>query len=176
MYIMKEKTNFLNQLNEHQKAAVLNVEGPSLVVAGAGSGKTKVLTSKLAYLVDQKKAWPNQILCVTFTNKAAKEMRDRVIKMLGSKLSSMPWLGTFHSISVRFLRRHAEALGLKSNFTILDTEDQKKLIKNICKGENIDAKKLSPQLIISMIDKWKNRGLLPEEVKLNNKLNKPTLL
>ena len=118
---MKEKTNFLDELNEQQKAAVLNIEGPSLVVAGAGSGKTKVLTSKLAYLVDQKKAWPNQILCVTFTNKAAKEMRDRVIKILGSKLSSMPWLGTFHSISVRFLRRHAEALGLKSNFTILDT-------------------------------------------------------
>ncbi len=169
MYIMKEKTNFLNELNQQQKAAVLNIDGPSLVVAGAGSGKTKVLTSKLSYLVDQKKAWPNQILCVTFTNKAAKEMRDRVIKMLGSKLNSMPWLGTFHSISVRFLRRHAEAIGLKSNFTILDTEDQKKLIKNICKGENIDAKKLSPQFIISMIDKWKNRGLLPEEVKLNNK-------
>jgi DNA helicase-2/ATP-dependent DNA helicase PcrA len=115
---MKEKINFLNGHQQKKKAAVLNVEGPSLVVAGAGSGKTKVLTSKLAYLVDQKKAWPNQILCVTFTNKAAKEMRDRVIKILGSKLSSMPWLGTFHSSSVRFLRRHAEALGLKSNFTI----------------------------------------------------------
>ena len=166
---MKEKTNFLNELNKEQKAAVLNVDGPSLVVAGAGSGKTKVLTSKLAYLVDQKKAWPNQILCVTFTNKAAKEMRDRVIKILGSSLNSMPWLGTFHSISVRFLRRHAEAVGLKSNFTILDTDDQKKLIKNICKGENIDAKKISPQFIISIIDKWKNKGLLPEEIKLNKK-------
>ncbi len=166
---MKEKRNFLNELNKEQKAAVLNVEGPSLVVAGAGSGKTKVLTSKLAYLVDQKKAWPNQILCVTFTNKAAKEMRDRVIKILGNKLNSMPWLGTFHSISVRFLRRHAEAVGIKSNFTILDTEDQKKLIRNICKGENIDAKKISPQFIISIIDKWKNKGHLPHEVKLNNK-------
>ena len=103
---MDEKINFLDGLNEQQKAAVLNVEGPSLIVAGAGSGKTKVLTTKLAYLVNQKKAWPNQILCVTFTNKAAKEMRDRVIKMLGSKLNSMPWLGTFHSISVRFLRRY----------------------------------------------------------------------
>ena len=166
---MDEKINFLDGLNEQQKAAVLNVEGPSLIVAGAGSGKTKVLTTKLAYLVNQKKAWPNQILCVTFTNKAAKEMRDRVIKMLGSKLNSMPWLGTFHSISVRFLRRHAEAVGLKSNFTILDTEDQKKLVRNICKGENIDAKKISPQFIISTIDRWKNRGLLPEEVKLNKK-------
>ena len=166
---MKDKLNFLDGLNEQQKAAVLNVEGPSLVVAGAGSGKTKVLTSKLAYLVDQKKAWPNQILCVTFTNKAAKEMRDRVIKILGNRLNSMPWLGTFHSISVRFLRRHAEAVGLKSNFTILDTEDQKKLIKNICKGENIDAKKISPQFIMSTIDRWKNKGLLPEEVRLNKK-------
>ena len=166
---MKDKLNFLDELNEQQKAAVLNVEGPSLVVAGAGSGKTKVLTSKLAYLVDQKKAWPNQILCVTFTNKAAKEMRDRVIKILGNRLNSMPWLGTFHSISVRFLRRHAEAVGLKSNFTILDTEDQKKLVKNICKGENIDAKKISPQFIMSTIDRWKNKGLLPEEVRLNKK-------
>ena len=163
---MKEKRNFLNELNKEQKAAVLNVEGPSLVVAGAGSGKTKVLTSKLAYLVDQKKAWPNQILCVTFTNKAAKEMRDRVIKILGNKLNSMPWLGTFHSISVRFLRRHAEAVGIKSNFTILDTEDQKKLIKSISKAENIDAKKISPQFILSFIDKWKNKGLLPDEVKI----------
>ena len=169
MLIMKDKLNFLDGLNEQQKAAVLNVEGPSLVVAGAGSGKTKVLTSKLAYLVDQKKAWPNQILCVTFTNKAAKEMRDRVIKILGNRLNSMPWLGTFHSISVRFLRRHAEAVGIKSNFTILDTEDQKKLIKNICKGENIDAKKISPQFIMSTIDRWKNKGLLPEEVRLNKK-------
>ena len=166
---MKDKLNFLDELNEQQKAAVLNVEGPSLVVAGAGSGKTKVLTSKLAYLVDQKKAWPNQILCVTFTNKAAKEMRDRVIKILGNRLNSMPWLGTFHSISVRFLRRHAEAVGIKSNFTILDTEDQKKLIKNICKGENIDAKKISPQFIMSTIDRWKNKGLLPEEVRLKKK-------
>ena len=166
---MKDKLNFLDGLNEQQKAAVLNVEGPSLVVAGAGSGKTKVLTSKLAYLVDQKKAWPNQILCVTFTNKAAKEMRDRVIKILGNRLNSMPWLGTFHSISVRFLRRHAEAVGLKSNFTILDTEDQKKLVKNICKGENIDAKKISPQFIMSTIDRWKNKGLLPEEVRLKKK-------
>jgi len=166
---MKEKTNFLNELNKEQKAAVLNVDGPSLVVAGAGSGKTKVLTSKLAYLVDQKKAWPNQILCVTFTNKATKEIKNRVIKILGSSLNSMPWLGTFHSISVRFLRKHTEAVGLKSNFTILDTDDQKKLIKNICKGENIDAKKISPQFIISIIDKWKNKGLLPEEIKLNKK-------
>ena len=166
---MKEKKNFLDNLNEQQKAAVLNTEGPTLVVAGAGSGKTKVLTSKLAYLVQQKKAWPNQILCVTFTNKAAKEMRDRVFKNLTEKVSSLSWLGTFHAISVKFLRRHAEAIGLKSNFTILDTEDQKKLIREISKSENIDAKKISPQFILALIDQWKNKGLLPEEVKLSKK-------
>ena len=161
--------DFLKILNEEQKSAVLNVDGPSLVVAGAGSGKTRVLTSRLAYILKQKKAWPNQVLCVTFTNKAAKEMRDRVIKILGGKASSLAWLGTFHSISVKFLRRHAEAVGLKSNFTILDTDDQKKLIKNICKGENIDAKKISPQFIIALIDQWKNKGFLPNEVHLAKK-------
>ena len=166
---MQEKRNFLQELNEEQTVAVLNTEGPTLVVAGAGSGKTKVLTSRLAYIVKEKKAWPNQILCVTFTNKAAKEMRDRVIKILGEKLNSLSWLGTFHSISVKFLRRHAEALGFKSNFTILDVDDQKKLIRNICKAENIDAKKISPQFIIALIDRWKNKGLLPDDVKLSKK-------
>ena len=159
--------DFLNELNEEQRSAVLNTDGPTLVVAGAGSGKTKVLTSRLAYIVKEKKAWPNQILCVTFTNKAAKEMRDRVLKNLGGKLDSLSWLGTFHAISVKFLRRHAEAIGLKSNFTILDTDDQKKLIKNISKAENIDAKKISPQFILALIDKWKNKGFLPDEVELS---------
>ena len=161
--------DFLKELNEEQRSAVLNTEGPTLVVAGAGSGKTKVLTSRLAYIVKEKKAWPNQILCVTFTNKAAKEMRDRVLKNLGGKLSSLSWLGTFHAISVKFLRRHAEAVGLKSNFTILDTDDQKKLVRNISKSENIDAKKISPQFILALIDQWKNKGLLPDEVKLSKK-------
>ncbi len=160
--------DFLQKLNTEQKSAVLNTEGPSLVVAGAGSGKTRVLTSRLAYILKQKKAWPNQILCVTFTNKAAREMRERVVKISG-KIDSLAWLGTFHSISVKFLRRHAEAIGLKSNFTILDTEDQKKLIKNICKSENIDAKKISPQFIMSLIDRWKNKGFLPDEVQLDKK-------
>ncbi len=166
---MKEKKNFLEELNDQQKSAVLNIEGPTLVVAGAGSGKTKVLTSKLAYIVEQKKAWPNQILCVTFTNKAAKEMRNRVTKMLSGKAATLSWLGTFHAISVKFLRRHAEAIGLKSNFTILDTDDQKKLIRNISKAENVDVKKISPQFILALIDQWKNKGLLPEEVKLSKK-------
>ncbi len=166
---MKDKRNFLSELNSEQRKAVLNVEGPTLVVAGAGSGKTRVLTSRLAYIVEQKKAWPNQILCVTFTNKAAKEMQERVLKILGGTQKSISWLGTFHAISVKFLRRHAEAIGLKSNFTILDTDDQKKLIKNISKSENIDAKKISPNFIMALIDQWKNKGLLPNEVKLSKK-------
>ncbi len=159
----------LNNLNNEQKKAVLSTEGPNLVVAGAGSGKTRVLTTRLAYIINQKKAWPNQILCVTFTNKAAKEMQTRVLSYLNKKSFSVPWLGTFHSISVKFLRRHAEAIGLTSNFTILDTEDQKKLIKNICKAENIDAKKISPQYTLSLIDQWKNKGLLHNEVQLRKK-------
>ena len=159
----------LKNLNSEQKKAVLSTEGPNLVVAGAGSGKTRVLTTRLAHIINEKKAWPNQILCVTFTNKAAKEMQTRVLNYLKKKSFSVPWLGTFHSISVKFLRRHSEAVGLTSNFTILDTDDQKKLIKNICKAENIDAKKISPQYIISLIDQWKNKGLLPNEVQLKKK-------
>ena len=157
--------SFLSNLNEDQKKAVINTEGPNLIVAGAGSGKTRVLTTKLAYLIKNKKAWPNQILCVTFTNKAAREMQNRVMNFFKGGKSSVNWLGTFHSISVKFLRRHAEALGFKSNFTILDTDDQKKLIRKIIEGENLDAKKYSPQLILAIIDKWKNKGQLPEDIK-----------
>ena len=164
---MNSINKLLENLNKEQKEAVLNTEGPNLVVAGAGSGKTKVLTTRLAHIINEKKAWPNQILCVTFTNKAAKEMQNRVMNYVNGSSTSVPWLGTFHSISVKFLRRHAEALGYKSNFTILDTDDQKKLIRKICEAENIDAKKYSPQLIMSFIDKWKNKGLLPKD--LNNK-------
>ena len=108
----------LDDLNKEQKEAVLNTEGPNLIVAGAGSGKTRVLTTKLAYIISEKKAWPNQILCVTFTNKAAKEMQNRVLNFIKGQSSAVPWLGTFHSISVKFLRRHAEALGFRSNFTL----------------------------------------------------------
>ena len=172
-----DSAKLLENLNKEQKEAVLNTEGPNLVVAGAGSGKTKVLTTRLAYIINEKKAWPNQILCVTFTNKAAKEMQNRILSYVNIKSNSVPWLGTFHSISVKFLRRHAEALGLKSNFTILDTDDQKKLIRKICSAENIDAKKISPQFIIAFIDKWKNKGLLPKDVKANkgNPLEKSIL-
>jgi len=163
---MSSENKLLDNLNTEQKKAVLDTDGPNLIVAGAGSGKTRVLTTKLAYIISKRKAWPNQILCVTFTNKAAKEMQNRVLQFIKGESSAVPWLGTFHSISVKFLRRHAEAIGFKSNFTILDTDDQKKLIKRICEAENIDAKKISPQFIISFIDNWKNKGLMFEDVKV----------
>ena len=163
---MNNIDNLIENLNKEQKEAVLNTEGPNLIVAGAGSGKTRVLTTRLIHIINQKKAWPNQILCVTFTNKAAKEMQSRVMQFLKGSSNAVPWLGTFHSISVKFLRRHAEALEYKSNFTIIDTQDQKKLIRNIVKGEDLDAKKFSPQLIMYHIDQWKNKGLLPKDVKL----------
>ena len=174
---MKLENKLLDNLNEEQKKAVLDTEGPNLIVAGAGSGKTRVLTTKLAYIISQKKAWPNQILCVTFTNKAAKEMQNRVLNFIKGENSAVPWLGTFHSISVKFLRRHAEAIGFKSNFTILDTDDQKKLVKRICEAENIDAKKISPQFIIAFIDGWKNKGLTYDHVKIkkNNSLESKIL-
>ena len=163
---MNNIDNLIENLNKEQKEAVLNTEGPNLIVAGAGSGKTRVLTTRLIHIIHQKKAWPNQILCVTFTNKAAKEMQNRVMQYVKGTSNAVPWLGTFHSISVKFLRRHAEALDYKSNFTILDTDDQKKLIRNIVKGQDLDAKKFSPQLIMYHIDQWKNKGILPKDVKL----------
>ena len=162
---MNNIENLIEKLNKEQKSAVLSTEGPNLIVAGAGSGKTRVLTTRLIHIIYQKKAWSNQILCVTFTNKAAKEMQNRVMQYIKGSANAVPWLGTFHSISVKFLRRHAEALGYKSNFTILDSDDQKKLIRNIVKGEDLDAKKFSPQLIMYHIDQWKNKGLLPKDVK-----------
>ena len=163
---MNNIDNLIENLNKEQKEAVLNTEGPNLIVAGAGSGKTRVITTRLIHVIHQKKAWPSQILCVTFTNKAAKEMQNRVMQYVKGSSNAIPWLGTFHSISVKFLRRHAEALNYKSNFTILDTDDQKKLIRNIVKGKDLDAKKFSPQLILYHIDQWKNKGLLPKDVKL----------
>ncbi len=162
---MNSIDKLIEKLNKEQKDAVINTEGPNLIVAGAGSGKTRVLTTRLMHIISQKKAWASQILCVTFTNKAAKEMQNRVLQHLKGSSNAVPWLGTFHSISVKFLRRHAEALGYRSNFTILDTDDQKKLIRNIVKAENLDAKKFSPQLVIYHIDQWKNKGLLPKNVK-----------
>ena len=158
------KQNYLAHLNKNQKEAIIDLEGPCLIVAGAGSGKTKVLTSRVVHIIKEKKAWPNQILCVTFTNKAAREMQNRVVSLLNQKTKSLPWLGTFHSVSAKILRAHAEAVGLNSRFTIIDQEDQLRLIKNICKAENIDIKKISPKFVLSQINQWKNKGLLPKDV------------
>ena len=150
--------DYLKNLNNAQKEAVMHLEGPLLIVAGAGSGKTKVLTSRIANLIKQKKAFPGQILAVTFTNKAAKEMQYRVSKLLGSSAVGLSWLGTFHSICAKLLRKHAPAANLNSNFTIIDTDDQIRLIKNICAAENIDVKQLAPKYILAIIDRWKNKG------------------
>ncbi len=161
--------DYLTNLNKSQNEAVLHLNGPLLIVAGAGSGKTRVLTSRIAHIVKQHKAFPNQILAVTFTNKAAKEMQLRVSNFLKKEATGLPWLGTFHSISAKILRKHAEAAELKSNFTIIDQDDQIRLIKNICKSENIDIKKISPRYILAVIDKWKNKGFYPDEVLLKRK-------
>jgi DNA helicase-2/ATP-dependent DNA helicase PcrA len=162
-------SDYLDNLNKAQKEAVLHIDGPLLIVAGAGSGKTKVLTSRIAHIIKEKKAFPSQILSVTFTNKAAKEMQSRVSKILGSTATGLSWLGTFHSICVKILRKHAKAANLNSNFTIIDTDDQIRLIKNICKSENIDIKQLAPRYILAIIDRWKNKGYYPSEVVVNNK-------
>ena len=162
-------SDYLKNLNKAQKEAVTHLEGPLLIVAGAGSGKTKVLTARIANIIKEKKAYPNQILAVTFTNKAAKEMQTRVSQIIGSTAVGLSWLGTFHSICAKMLRKHAAAVNLNSNFTIIDTDDQNRLIKNICKAENIDVKKLSPKYISAIIDKWKNKGFYPDEVNINKK-------
>ncbi len=161
--------DYLKNLNDAQKEAVLCLDGPLLIVAGAGSGKTKVLTSRIANIIKEKRAFPNQILAVTFTNKAAKEMQNRVSALLGSSAIGLSWLGTFHSICSKLLRKHASAANLNSNFTIVDTDDQIRLIKNICKAENIDTKQLSPRYILAIIDRWKNKGFYPNEVIINKK-------
>ena len=160
---------YLKNLNEQQKEAVSYLNGPLLIVAGAGSGKTKVLTSRIAHIIKQKKAFPNQIIAVTFTNKAAKEMQNRVSKILKKEAIGLSWLGTFHSISAKLLRKHAPAVGLQSNYSIIDQDDQVRLVKNICKAENIDIKKISPKYILSIIDNWKNKGWYPEDVILKKK-------
>ena len=160
---------YLKNLNEQQKEAVSYLNGPLLIVAGAGSGKTKVLTSRIAHIIKQKKAFPNQIIAVTFTNKAAKEMQNRVSTILKKEAIGLSWLGTFHSISAKLLRKHAPAVGLQSNYSIIDQDDQVRLVKNICKAENIDIKKISPKYILSIIDNWKNKGWYPEDVILKKK-------
>ena len=161
-------SSYLNSLNNQQKLAVTTLDGPLQVLAGAGSGKTKVLTTRIAYLLEQKKCFGQQILCVTFTNKAANEMRERVLQLVNSRFVAFPWLGTFHSICNKMLRKNAEAVNLKPNFSIIDTLDQIKLIKNILDSENIDLKKNPPKQIAFQIDSWKNKALLPQEITLKN--------
>lgn len=165
---MKNK-DYLKDLNIAQKNAVEYLDGPLLIVAGAGSGKTRVLISRIAHIIEQQKAYSNQILAVTFTNKAAKEMQDRISRILKKEAVGLPWLGTFHSVCAKLLRKHAKAVNLNSNFTIIDQDDQVKLIKNISKAENIDTKKISPKYILSVIDQWKNKGWHPEEVQLKKR-------
>ena len=155
---------YLAQLNEEQRRAVEAVDGPVLVLAGAGTGKTRVLTARLAHVLHQRRAWPSQILAVTFTNKAAREMQERVAGMIGRAVEGL-WLGTFHAIGARLLRRHAELVGLKPNFTILDTDDQLRLLKQVLEAENVDLKRWPPRFMLSVIERWKDQGLTPEKVQ-----------
>ena len=155
---------YLGDLNPEQREAVETLDGPVLVLAGAGTGKTRVLTTRIAHILNLGRARPSEILAVTFTNKAAREMKDRVGQMVGQIVEGMPWLGTFHSIGVKVLRRHAELVGLKSNFTILDVDDQVRLIKMILEAEKLDDKRWPARVLAMLIDGWKNRGLTPEQV------------
>ncbi len=155
---------YLDELNPAQREAVETLDGPVLMLAGAGTGKTKALTARIVHLLNTNRARPNEILAVTFTNKAAKEMKTRVGHMLGHQIEGMPWLGTFHAICVKLLRRHAELVGLKSNFTILDTDDQLRLLKQLVAAANIDDKRWPARQLASLIDGWKNRALTPEKL------------
>ena len=151
-------------LNPPQREAVLTVDGPVLVLAGAGTGKTAALTRRLAHIVYSRKAWPSEILAVTFTNKAAREMKERIAAIVGEAFEGMPWLGTFHSIGAKMLRRHAELVGLQSNFTILDTDDQIRLLKQLIQAEEIDDKRWPARMLAGRIEQGKNRGLNPQGV------------
>ncbi|WP_446532527.1 ATP-dependent helicase [Qipengyuania marincola] len=151
-------------LNAPQREAVLTTEGPVLMLAGAGTGKTAALTARLAHLIATRRAWPSEILCVTFTNKAAREMRERVGRHIGDAVEGMPWLGTFHSIGARMLRRHAELVGLQSNYSIIDTDDQLRLLKQLIQQNELDEKRWPARQLAGLIDRWKNRGLNPGDL------------
>src|ERR1700723_2258985 len=155
---------YLAGLNPEQREAVETLDGPVLVLAGAGTGKTRVLTVRIAHILATGRARPGEILAVTFTNKAAREMKARVSEIVGHVVEGMPWLGTFHSIGVKIIRRHAELVGLKNDFTILDVDDQVRLLKQLLAAENIDEKRWPGRVLASLIDGWKNRGLVPEQV------------
>jgi DNA helicase-2/ATP-dependent DNA helicase PcrA len=155
---------YLDGLNPAQRQAVEQMDGPVLMLAGAGTGKTRALTARIVHLMNTGRARPNEILAVTFTNKAAREMKNRVGAMLGQPVEGMPWLGTFHAICVKLLRRHAELAGLKSNFTILDTDDQLRLLKQLVAAEGIDDKRWPARMLAGIIDGWKNRALTPDKI------------
>ncbi|MFP4451232.1 MAG: ATP-dependent helicase [Rhodosalinus sp.] len=155
---------YLDELNPAQRAAVEALDGPVLMLAGAGTGKTKALTTRIAHLLNTGRARPNEILAVTFTNKAAREMKTRIGRLMGEAVEGMPWLGTFHAICVKLLRRHAELAGLKSSFTILDTDDQIRLMRQLIQAANIDEKRWPPRQLAGIIDHWKNRAWTPDRV------------
>lgn len=154
----------LDGLNPPQREAVLTTEGPVLMLAGAGTGKTAALTARLAYIVRSRLAWPSELLCVTFTNKAAREMKERVGNLLGPGVEGLPWLGTFHSIAAKLLRRHAELVGLQSNYTIIDTDDQLRVLKQLIQAEGLDEKRWPARLLAQCIDRWKNKGVNPSDL------------
>ena len=154
----------LSGLNAPQREAVLATEGPVLMLAGAGTGKTAALTARLAHIIRSRLAWPSEILCVTFTNKAAREMKERVGQLVGPAVEGMPWLGTFHAIAAKMLRRHAELAGLQSNYTIIDTDDQLRVLKQLIQAEGLDEKRWPPRQLAQCIDRWKNKGLRPEDL------------
>jgi DNA helicase-2/ATP-dependent DNA helicase PcrA len=155
---------YVKGLNAPQREAVLTVDGPVLMLAGAGTGKTAALTARLAHIIATRRAWPSEILSVTFTNKAAREMRERVGRIIGDAVEGMPWLGTFHSIAAKMLRRHAELAGLHSNFTILDTDDQLRLLKQVIQLAELDEKRWPARQLAGLIDQWKNKGLTPADM------------
>ncbi|MEQ7873161.1 UvrD-helicase domain-containing protein [Sphingomonas sp. ASV193] len=161
---LTDEPGYLRGLNPPQREAVLTTEGPVLMLAGAGTGKTAALTARLAHLIATRRAWPSQILAVTFTNKAAREMRERVARLSGGALESLPWLGTFHSVAARMLRSHAELVGLQSNFTILDTDDQLRLLKQLIAAAEIDEKRWPARQLAALIDRWKNCGWTPKHI------------
>src|ERR1700720_3060178 len=162
--VLSSEPPYLEALNKETRQAVVTLDGAVLVLAGAGTGKTRVLTTRLAHVLATRRAWPGQILAVTFTNKAAREMKERIGALIGGVVEGMQWLGTFHSIGARMLRRHAELAGLKSNFTILDADDQLRLMKQLVEADNIDEKRWPARTLASFIDGWKNRGLSPTDV------------
>ena len=156
--------DYLKGLNPEQRDAVLTVDGPVLVLAGAGTGKTRVLTTRLAHILATGRARPWELLVVTFTNKAAREMRERITHLIGPSSEGLRWLGTFHSVAAQILRRHAELVGLKSSFTILDTDDQERVCKQVLEAEGLDTKRWTPKSLSGLIDHWKNRGWTPEKL------------